>query len=109
MPIPLKEENRVGLIINLKEKQPAVCFWSPVPVCIDSCIDTCYATNQATSLFQGLVQDPIDCRLIDHLTSLMDPQNDNSYLDIGEFVLIGKKWFDIVRQFPNDEAEINGR
>ena len=39
----------------------------------------------------------------------MDPQNDNSYLDIGEFVLIGKKWFDIVRQFPNDEAEINGR
>jgi len=55
--------------------------------------------------FQKLITEPIDRRLIDKLQSLMDPQSDNSYLDVEQFLLAGKQWLSHVRGANQDEIE----
>jgi hypothetical protein len=35
----------------------------------------------------------------------MDPQGDNSYLNIGDFVRVGKEWLSHVRQAQSDEMD----
>ena len=43
--------------------------------------------------------------MIEKLSTLMDPKNDNAYLTVDEFVAVGKKWMNYVKESRNEETE----
>ena len=44
-----------------------------------------------------------DRGLIDKLSTLMDPKNDNAYLTVNEFLDVGKQWMLHVKQSHNNQ------
>ena len=55
--------------------------------------------------FQNLTNESTDRRMIEKLSTLMDPKNDNAYLTVDEFVAVGKKWMNYVKESRNEETE----
>jgi len=43
--------------------------------------------------------------MIEKLSTLMDPKNDNAYLTVDEFVAVGQKWMAYVKESRNEETE----
>jgi hypothetical protein len=56
-----------------------------------------------------LLEGPIDRGLIEKLSTMMDPKNDNAYLTIDEFVDVGKKWLGFVKESQQEEENIENR
>ncbi len=55
--------------------------------------------------FQDLTNESTDRRMIEKLSTLMDPKNDNAYLTVDEFVAVGQKWMAYVKESRNEETE----
>ncbi len=48
----------------------------------------------------------LDQSSLDELTRLIDPSNDNSYLEMGDFVKLGLAWIASIRLKSNDPSDL---
>ncbi len=57
-------------------------------------------------IFQDMTaNESTDRRMIEKLSTLMDPKSDNAYLTEDEFVAVGRKWMAYVKESRNEETE----
>ena len=59
--------------------------------------------NSDFKQFQRMVNVSVDRGLIDKLSTLMDPKNDNAYLTVNDFLDVGKQWLVHVKQSHNNQ------